>query len=818
MTLVENLQKDMLSFLSAQSPAAPLLKRVFLCLEDGEFVQADAYCEKVLDMDPENALAYLGKLMASRRILSLQELAQAQYTVDGDTSFKKALRFAPEEMKEHLRALNMQIYGNCIVASRNRARIHMSHGELKETAQQYHTAMKLWEDSKETLPDAEAIYNDLANEVADFNWKLLLHNRQCPDDRQLIARGIPIDTDRWYLSAVKWADEDKKAYFESVAKDTLFNTHLKCMDAIKAQQTKLAQIWADHYKAAAPMDDPLPEIHQTLIKANGFTQFVADAPGAMVKLIGLYTDSYPQGTEEMKAILQDYYVKIFQSLLDFTGQEPQAQHTQPQLNENAYAVQIAQQEAHACAPEAVAAPAQEDSVSVDEPGTDPVWAMETTREITGQMAEAVSGNLAPYGMASTYLVAAKALTIRYGKKDGIVTDPALFRFICQYYKDALEYAQPEQADAIRTKWNDFLIETIRLPSAAAEIASEASACMEGSTLPYQIYLSRLTNTYSVEMEALSPSQVTEELAKWQRYLEAANPKRDCYWISDQQADINAAFAAAEKAVADCRQYAEILQKTLAAPYQDVLQAAGDGQEELSSGWTQKMSALQTLCDDWADTLQQNLAQVQEINSTKLQIAQKQIKRKEALLLTYAIAGNVLLLLAILVFAIPLIPAVGFGWSVIQQPASAAAYNQILFYGINIGVPVVAGVLSLVNGWAAPSYHTKRTQRLLWLFMLCGILTYVSMGAVAGKLLLAPGFTAFRENMTVCCIAAGALALCSVIRTLLEFALCKLREHTRNHTAKITCRIGSVAAKVAGLAQALVCFAVAALFIYTLIIH
>ena len=93
-----------------------------------------------------------------------------------------------------------------------------------------------------------------------------------------------------------------------------------------------------------------------------------------------------------------------------------------------------------------------------------------------------------------------------------------------------------------------------------------------------------------------------------------------------------------------------------------------------------------------------------------------------------------------------------------------------------------------------------------------------MGAVAGKLLLAPGFTAFRENMTVCCIAAGALALCSVIRTLLEFALCKLREHTRNHTAKITCRIGSVAAKVAGLAQALVCFAVAALFIYTLIIH
>lgn len=817
MTLLEGLQKDMLSFLSAQSSAAPLLKRVFLFLEDGEFTQADAYCEKVLDMEPENSLAYLGKLMASRRIQSLQDLADAQYTVDSDSSFKKALRFAPEEMKEHLQALNMQIYGNCISASRNRARIHMSHGELKETAQQYHNAMKLWEDSKETLPNAEAVYNDLANEVADFNWKLLLHNRQCPDDQQLITRGIPIDTDRWYLSAIKWADKDKKAYFESVAKDTLFNAHLKCMDAIKTQRTKLAQIWADHYKAAAPIGDPLPDIHQALIEANGFTRFAAEAPGAMIKLIGLYTNIYPQGIEEIKAILQDYYAKIFQSLLDFTGQEPYRQHAEPQLDENAYAVQIALQEAHACDPDTVVAPVQAE-ICADAPATDPLWATEAARKITGQMAEAVSANLAPYGMVSTYLVAAKELTIRYSKKDGIVTAPLLFRFICQYYKDAIAYAQSEQAAAIRTKFNDFLIDTVRLASASTEIVSEASACMEGSNLPYQIYLSRLTNNYSVEMEALIPPQVTEELAKWQRYLDAANPKRDCYWISDQQADINAAFAAAEKAAADCRRYTEILQKSLDTPYQEVITAAGDSQEELSSGWAQKMLALQTLCNDWADALEQDLTQAQQINSVKLQIAQKRIKLKEALQLTFAIAGDILLLLAILAFAIPLIPAIGFGWSAIQQPASVAEYHQILFYGINIGVPVVAGILSLVNGWAAPAYHTKRAQRLLWLFMLFGILTYVSMGAVATKLLLDLRFTALLENIASCCIAAGVLALCAAIRTLLEFTLCKLNEHTRNRAAKITCRIGSIAAKVAGLAQALVCFCVAGLFIYTLIIR
>lgn len=39
---------------------APLLKRAFIFLEDGDWSSADEYCEKVLDLDPENAQAYLG--------------------------------------------------------------------------------------------------------------------------------------------------------------------------------------------------------------------------------------------------------------------------------------------------------------------------------------------------------------------------------------------------------------------------------------------------------------------------------------------------------------------------------------------------------------------------------------------------------------------------------------------------------------------------------------------------------------------------------------------------------------------------------------
>ena len=50
---------------SASNPTVDsYLERAFMFLEDEDWQNADAYCEKVLDNDPENALAYVGKLMA----------------------------------------------------------------------------------------------------------------------------------------------------------------------------------------------------------------------------------------------------------------------------------------------------------------------------------------------------------------------------------------------------------------------------------------------------------------------------------------------------------------------------------------------------------------------------------------------------------------------------------------------------------------------------------------------------------------------------------------------------------------------------------
>jgi len=88
---------------AASAPAsAPLMKRAFLFLEDGDWKSADEYSEKVLDMDPENALGYLGKLMAELQVKNRASLKNQAKPFDHSNNYQKAIRFADEKLKAEL--------------------------------------------------------------------------------------------------------------------------------------------------------------------------------------------------------------------------------------------------------------------------------------------------------------------------------------------------------------------------------------------------------------------------------------------------------------------------------------------------------------------------------------------------------------------------------------------------------------------------------------------------------------------------------------------------------------------------------------------
>lgn len=81
---------------------APLLKRAFMFLEDGDWNSANEYCEKVLDIDPENPSAYLGKLLSELRVRKQESLKDCAEPFDHSNNYQKAVRFADEKLKAAL--------------------------------------------------------------------------------------------------------------------------------------------------------------------------------------------------------------------------------------------------------------------------------------------------------------------------------------------------------------------------------------------------------------------------------------------------------------------------------------------------------------------------------------------------------------------------------------------------------------------------------------------------------------------------------------------------------------------------------------------
>ena len=92
------------------SGTASLLKRAFMFLEDGDWNAANEYCEKVLDIDPECAEAYLSKLMAELQVKTQNSLKNQTEPFDNKNNYQKAFRFADAELKQFLSDSSREVY------------------------------------------------------------------------------------------------------------------------------------------------------------------------------------------------------------------------------------------------------------------------------------------------------------------------------------------------------------------------------------------------------------------------------------------------------------------------------------------------------------------------------------------------------------------------------------------------------------------------------------------------------------------------------------------------------------------------------------
>ena len=150
----------------------PLLKRVSLFLEDGDFDKADEFCEKVLNKDPECAEAYLGKLMVQLRVKNQSQLAELKIPFDKNSNYQKILRFGDEALinkaKGWISTINERNENNRKTAIYEDAVTSMNKAV---TANDYKNAeikfekIKGFKNSNELMNECQAHYDSLSKEI-----------------------------------------------------------------------------------------------------------------------------------------------------------------------------------------------------------------------------------------------------------------------------------------------------------------------------------------------------------------------------------------------------------------------------------------------------------------------------------------------------------------------------------------------------------------------------------------------------------------------------------------------------------------------------
>lgn len=94
---------------SSASPVNPntesLYKRACLFLEDKDFIKADEYFDRILDIEPEQAKAYMGKVLAAQKACNEEQLISCGSDITDNADYKKAVRFAKGKEKNRYEEL-----------------------------------------------------------------------------------------------------------------------------------------------------------------------------------------------------------------------------------------------------------------------------------------------------------------------------------------------------------------------------------------------------------------------------------------------------------------------------------------------------------------------------------------------------------------------------------------------------------------------------------------------------------------------------------------------------------------------------------------
>ena len=146
-----------------------LIKRIYLLLEDGEFDKADELCEQVLNGDPENAEAYICKMLIEFKCHTKDELSSLKTSIANSKNYNKVIRFGNDEQIAYVKGVeeSAQAYFKKVREEEERKieEEHKKEEELNRQRLERRKAEKLKRQQEEERRKAEELKRKQAEEL-----------------------------------------------------------------------------------------------------------------------------------------------------------------------------------------------------------------------------------------------------------------------------------------------------------------------------------------------------------------------------------------------------------------------------------------------------------------------------------------------------------------------------------------------------------------------------------------------------------------------------------------------------------------------------
>ena len=190
----------------------PLLKRTSIFLSDGDFESAAAYCEKVLDLDPENSRAYLYKFMAEKKLKNELDVLEQKGELLENGVFSHAYNYAKGDEKQKLDSF--------IESARENMRRQIEENEAQRQKWLCEGIDRAAEqtaagDFEHALASVRPALEDSTRHARAYLISLLARNK-CKSERELVCRGVSVATDEDYARLIENSEGEARTYYEEL--------------------------------------------------------------------------------------------------------------------------------------------------------------------------------------------------------------------------------------------------------------------------------------------------------------------------------------------------------------------------------------------------------------------------------------------------------------------------------------------------------------------------------------------------------------------------------------------------------------------------